>query len=130
MSELTVETNCLGFEIHDGDRLVTLYRATEELAREESPKPCFHPIYTPGGNLGAMSSDIISILYDQPFDLPRQSIADAIYPVLRDQGVTAALQQYRELKKDKADDFLFRPGELNEGGEGVTVATLAPAAGA
>lgn len=51
MGDLTVKTNCLGFEILDGDQLVTLYRATEELARDESPKPCFHPIYTPSGKL-------------------------------------------------------------------------------
>jgi len=51
VGELTVKTNCLGFELHEGDCLVTLYRATEELPREESPKPCFHPIYTPSGRL-------------------------------------------------------------------------------
>jgi len=51
MSVLRLHWNCLGFEVHDGDRLVTLYRATEELARRESPKPCFHPIYTPSGTL-------------------------------------------------------------------------------
>jgi hypothetical protein len=51
MSALRLHRNCLGFEVHDGDRLVTLYRATEELARRESPKPCFHPIYAPSGIL-------------------------------------------------------------------------------
>ncbi|MBI4551525.1 MAG: PmoA family protein [Candidatus Latescibacteria bacterium] len=30
---------------------MTLYRATEELPRNESPKPCFAPIYTPSGVL-------------------------------------------------------------------------------
>ena len=51
MSELRLETNCLGFELHDDDQLVALYRATEELPRDESPKPCFAPIYTPSGKL-------------------------------------------------------------------------------
>jgi len=51
MSELNIKTNYLGFELYDGDKLVTLYRATEELPQEESPKPCFHPIYTPSGKL-------------------------------------------------------------------------------
>jgi len=43
--------NCLGFELRDGERLVALYRACEELPRSESPKPCFAPIYTPSGGL-------------------------------------------------------------------------------
>lgn len=51
MSALSLQHNCLGFEVHDGYRLVTLCRAREELAREESPKPCFAPIYTPSGKL-------------------------------------------------------------------------------
>jgi len=51
VSGLTARTNCLGFELHDGDSLVTLYRANEVIAREESPKPCFHPIHTPSGKL-------------------------------------------------------------------------------
>lgn len=48
---LRLQRNGLGFEIHDENRLVTLYRATEELPRTESPKPCFAPIYTPSGVL-------------------------------------------------------------------------------
>jgi len=51
MSSLTLKHNCLGFEVHDRDRLVTLCRVSEELAREESPKPCFAPIYAPSGTL-------------------------------------------------------------------------------
>ncbi|MBI3921502.1 MAG: PmoA family protein [Armatimonadetes bacterium] len=51
MSKLQLQTNCLGFELWDGDHLVTLYRVTEELPRTESPKPCFAPIYTPSGKL-------------------------------------------------------------------------------
>ena len=51
MGMLEVKTNCLGFELHDDGALVTLYRATEEIDPEESPKPCFAPIYTPSGKL-------------------------------------------------------------------------------
>lgn len=51
MSELHLTPCELGFELYDGDRLVALYRANEDLPREESPKPCFHPIYTPSGTL-------------------------------------------------------------------------------
>ena len=51
MTTLELRENCLGFELHDGDRLVALYRAREELPRNESPKPCFAPIYTRSGVL-------------------------------------------------------------------------------
>ena len=51
MLTLGLRENCLGFELHDGEHLVALYRAREELPRNESPKPCFAPIYTPSGSL-------------------------------------------------------------------------------
>lgn len=51
MNCLSLHANALGYEVHCGERLVTLYRIREELSREESPKPCFAPIYTPSGGL-------------------------------------------------------------------------------
>lgn len=51
MTALTLQTSSLGFEVHDGEQLVALYRATEELPRTDAPKPCFAPIHTPSGNL-------------------------------------------------------------------------------
>jgi hypothetical protein len=51
MTKLHIRRNALGFEILDGEELAALYRATEELPRSESPKPCFAPIYTPAGGL-------------------------------------------------------------------------------
>ena len=51
MTKLKIRRNALGFEILDGEQLAALYRATEELPRTESPKPCFAPIYTPSGGL-------------------------------------------------------------------------------
>ena len=37
MTTLELRENCLGFELHDGERLVALYRVREELPRNESP---------------------------------------------------------------------------------------------
>ena len=48
---MKLRENCLGFELHDGERFVALYRAREELPRNESPKPCFAPIHTRSGAL-------------------------------------------------------------------------------
>ena len=51
MSAFDLRENALGVEIHAGDQLLALYRATEELPRGESPKPCFAPLYTLSGQL-------------------------------------------------------------------------------
>ncbi len=55
MSNFSLKTNGLGFEIYDahsvGDRPIAAYRASEELPRSDSPKPCFDPLYTSSGQL-------------------------------------------------------------------------------
>ena len=49
MSDLQIRRNLLGFELTDGERPIAQYRACEELPADESPKPCFAPIYTGQG---------------------------------------------------------------------------------
>ena len=51
ISAFDLRKNGLGFEVHAGEQLIALYRASEELPRTESPKPCFAPLYTPSGGL-------------------------------------------------------------------------------
>ena len=51
MCAFELRENALGVEIHADDQLLALYRATEELPRSESPKPCFAPLYTLSGQL-------------------------------------------------------------------------------
>ncbi len=53
LSHLRLEVNeGKGFEVHSGHRLLARYNtATGQLPREESPKPCFHPVFTPSGGL-------------------------------------------------------------------------------
>ena len=51
MCAFELRENALGVEIHAGDQLLALYRATEELPRSESTKPCFAPLYTLSGQL-------------------------------------------------------------------------------
>ncbi len=51
MCALRLEFNDYGFEIYDGHHILTAYRAKENVSRDESPKPCFHPIHTPSGTL-------------------------------------------------------------------------------
>ena len=53
LSHLRLEVNeAAGFEVYAGRRLLCRYNvATGQLPRDESPKPCFHPVYTPSGGL-------------------------------------------------------------------------------
>ncbi|MBI2191892.1 MAG: PmoA family protein [Planctomycetes bacterium] len=51
MTRLAIRVRDAGFQLYDGDQLVARYRAAETLPREESPKPCFHPIYDPNARL-------------------------------------------------------------------------------
>jgi CubicO group peptidase (beta-lactamase class C family) len=66
-----------------------------------------------GANLGRISRDLTSILYNQPFELPKQSIAEALMKTITEQDVAAALKQYRELKATQAANYDFNEGALN-----------------
>lgn len=68
---------------------------------------------TGGTSLGEMSTAICRILYDEPFDPPKKSIARILIKTIREEDVEAATKQYRELKKEKPAEFDFQPGELN-----------------
>ena len=68
---------------------------------------------TPGASLGNMSTAIARILYGEAYDLPKPSIAEAIYPNLVEKGVEAAVEKYRELKEARSQDYIIRASELN-----------------
>lgn len=56
---------------------------------------------------------ILRILYGLPVDPPRPSVAKSIYSILKAQGVSQALQRYRDLKRQSPADYDFREPELN-----------------
>lgn len=68
---------------------------------------------TGGTNLGEMSTAIGRILYGEPYDQPKKSIARTLYETTREKSLEAAMSQYRELKKASPQGFDFRPTELN-----------------
>jgi hypothetical protein len=68
---------------------------------------------TPGANLGAMAQGIINILYEQPFDLPKKSIARALHAVILQDGIESAIETYHELKTHQEESYDFRERELN-----------------
>jgi CubicO group peptidase (beta-lactamase class C family) len=66
-----------------------------------------------GGNLNRISRDLTNILYNQPFEMPKQSIAEALMKTLSEKDITAAVKQYRELKAKGGADYNFNEAELN-----------------
>jgi len=67
-----------------------------------------------GGNLGRIGRDLTGILYNQPFELPKQSIAEALMKTISERNdVAAAVKQYRELKATGSAAYNFNEMELN-----------------
>jgi CubicO group peptidase (beta-lactamase class C family) len=67
-----------------------------------------------GQYLQRMTLNIMSVLYDQPYDLPKQSIAELLQKTMEEKGVAAAIAQYRDLKARPApSEYNFAENELN-----------------
>ena len=67
-----------------------------------------------GQHLGDITLGIMSVLYDQPYDMPRRSIANAIFNTVSEKDVAAAIREYRALKAGPtAPEYDFREVELN-----------------
>ena len=63
--------------------------------------------------LNDMARGIINILNDRPYTLPKLSIAEITLKTLLEKNVTAAINQYHDLKKNQKDKYDFRENELN-----------------
>jgi CubicO group peptidase (beta-lactamase class C family) len=66
-----------------------------------------------GRYLDRLSAGITNILYDQPYESPKRSIAELLLKTVGEKGVSAAIAQYRELKTQKANEYDFSEMELN-----------------
>ncbi|MGH9903078.1 MAG: serine hydrolase, partial [Pyrinomonadaceae bacterium] len=66
-----------------------------------------------GRHLNRISNGIVQILHNQPYDLPRKSIAETLAKTIAERGVEAAVAQYRELKAAQANAYDFSEPELN-----------------
>src|SRR5436190_7145118 len=66
-----------------------------------------------GQYLDRIVTGIMDILYDQPYEGPRRSIAETLNYTIGEKGIDAAVTQYRDLKANKANDYDFSEGELN-----------------
>ena len=68
-------------------------------------------------NLGAMQNNILKILYDQPFDLPKISVAYVVGRTLVTTSLENALKRYAEIKKQPT--YYLNEGEINGLGYGM-----------
>jgi CubicO group peptidase (beta-lactamase class C family) len=66
-----------------------------------------------GQNAQRLSGVIAKILYGQPFEPPKMSIAEVLDKTIRDKGVEAGIAQYRELKTSQSATYDFAETELN-----------------
>jgi CubicO group peptidase (beta-lactamase class C family) len=67
---------------------------------------------TGAARLEEMSRAIIGILYDKPYDNPRQSLATLLGKAIDERGLSAGLEQYPAMKEDKSK-YYASEGELN-----------------
>ncbi len=68
---------------------------------------------TGGTNLGAISEGILDILYGRQPAPPRRPIASQLYETIGQQGVAAAIAEYRQIGKTRAAEFNMTEGQLN-----------------
>ena len=66
-----------------------------------------------GRYLDGIALGITNILYDQPYESPRQSIADTLRKTVIEKDIAFAVKQYRELKATRNSEYDFREAELN-----------------
>ena len=68
---------------------------------------------TGSGNLEGLSERLAKIIHNQPYDLPKQSIASVLEKTIDEKGIDAAVVQYRDLKAKHSDTHDFAEPELN-----------------
>lgn len=67
-----------------------------------------------GAHLDEIARGVMSILYDQPYEMPKRSIAELLLKTVVEKDVPAAMKQYRELKAGAtASEYNFGETELN-----------------
>jgi len=61
--------------------------------------------------LNVMTEAISAILYDKPYDMPKQSIANSPFAVIEEERIEAGLAHFNDVKD--ADDYDLNEGEMN-----------------
>ena len=69
---------------------------------------------TSSRNVERLSETIAKILYNQPYEPPKISIASTLQKTINDKGVEAGIAEYRDLKAKQAATYDFAEPELND----------------
>ena len=64
----------------------------------------------------SMARAIRGILYDKPYDLPKRSIAEAVFSWIEEEGIAAALVRYRELQGRHDTTYALYEDQMNQVG--------------
>ena len=64
-------------------------------------------------NLAQLSDKLAKILYGQPYDPPKMSIAAVVEKTISEKGIDAAVAEYRDLKAKQAATYDFSEPQLN-----------------
>jgi CubicO group peptidase (beta-lactamase class C family) len=65
-------------------------------------------------NMGAIGNTIINILNNEPYTLPKLSIAELMYRTWSTAGIDSSLQLYKSFKRNNDTSYDWSEGELNE----------------
>ena len=63
--------------------------------------------------LQAMGDKIRAILYDLPFDLPKQGLVRPLLNIIQESNIQAAIKYYHRLKKEQKTAYAFNESQLN-----------------
>ena len=66
-----------------------------------------------GQGLDGLSEELAKILYDRPHQLPKMSVAEALFKTIGEKGIAAGMAQFQDLKAKSADSYDFSEEELN-----------------
>jgi len=64
-------------------------------------------------NTSGICNSITNIIYDEPYELPKISIAETIGKTISKSDVESAIKQYHDFKTNRKDEYNFEEYELN-----------------
>jgi tetratricopeptide (TPR) repeat protein len=67
----------------------------------------------PGAPIQQINRKIVSILFDQSYELPKKSAADEVGKMIVSQGIEHGLDHFAELKAEHSDEYNFSEGDFN-----------------
>ena len=67
-------------------------------------------------SFASMARAIRGILYEKPYDLPKRSIAEAVFTWIEEKGIAGALVRYRELQSRHDTTYVLYEDQMNQVG--------------